>query len=52
MIGPTMRMGYAALLIVYVIVWMIDSTRWFSDEGVLTVETARRLVEHVELGKD
>lgn len=37
------RVTYAALLIVYVGVWMLDGAKWFSDAGVMRAETARLL---------
>ncbi len=37
------RVTYAALLIVYVGVWMLDGTKWFSDAGVLQAATAQVL---------
>lgn len=39
------RVSYAALLIVYVGVWMLDGTKWFSDAGVMRAETAGLLME-------
>lgn len=38
-----MRLAYAALLILYVVIWMLDGSRWFSDSGVMTSVTAQRL---------
>lgn len=39
------RVTYAALLIVYVGVWMLDGSKWFSDAGVMRAETARVLAD-------
>lgn len=39
------RVTYAAILIVYVGVWMLDGSKWFSDAGVMRAETARALVD-------
>ncbi|WP_068142082.1 HTTM domain-containing protein [Roseimaritima ulvae] len=38
-----LRVAYAALLLIYVSVWSLDAVRWFSDVGVLHVDTARTL---------
>jgi hypothetical protein len=42
-----LRMTFAALLIVYAAVWLAEGPRWFSDEGVLSIETARALQTEV-----
>lgn len=39
-----LRISYAVLLIVYTLIWMRDGAVWFSDQGVLSVETARELL--------
>lgn len=43
MTASILRVGYAALLMIYVSVWMIDCTQWFSDEGVVSAVAARQL---------
>lgn len=42
-IVPVLRIGFALLLLVYLAIWLADSGLWFSDQGVLTSETANRL---------
>ena len=37
------RIAYAVLFIVYVGVWMIDGTRWFSDDGVISTSVVHDL---------
>ncbi len=37
------RIGYACLLIINVLVWMIDGPLWFASSGVLSSDVARRL---------
>jgi len=37
------RITFAVLLCVYVTVWMLDGTYWFSDAGVLQTQTARAM---------
>ncbi len=37
------RIGYGVLLLVYVAVWLGDSSRWFSDSGMLSAATAASL---------
>lgn len=43
LMGSVLRIAYAALLIVYVAIWMIDGSRWFSDEGVVSAESVQRM---------
>ncbi|MCA9133814.1 MAG: HTTM domain-containing protein [Planctomycetales bacterium] len=38
-----LRIPYAILLMIYVIIWMLDAERWFTDSGVLRAETADRI---------
>lgn len=38
-----LRISYAFLLVIYTLVWMADGATWFSDQGVMSVETARAL---------
>ncbi|MGN6544993.1 MAG: HTTM domain-containing protein [Aureliella sp.] len=40
---PLLRIAYAALLIVYTLVWLRDGEVWFGDAGVLSQETAQEL---------
>lgn len=40
-----MRISYAAVLLVYATVWLVDGARWFSDRGVMTADTARELLD-------
>ncbi len=42
-IASVLRIGYATLLIINVCVWMLDGNRWFSDAGVLKVDTVQHL---------
>ena len=41
--ASVLRIAYATLLLVYVAVWSLDGSRWFSNEGVLSVDTAQRM---------
>ncbi len=41
-----MRIAYGTLLLVYVAVWGLDASLWFTDEGVLRTETARQLGDY------
>lgn len=38
-----MRLALGALLLIYVSVWLLDASLWFTDTGVLRAETARRM---------
>jgi hypothetical protein len=38
-----MRIALGGLLLLYVSVWWLDASMWFTDAGVLRVETARHL---------
>lgn len=42
------RICYALLLIVYVGVWMLDGSHWFSDAGVLSRTGARAVLESTQ----
>jgi hypothetical protein len=37
------RIGYGILLLINVSIWLADSSRWFSDDGMLTAATAAHL---------
>lgn len=39
-----LRILYALLLTVYVSVWMLEGKQWFSDEGVMSVDSARAVL--------
>ena len=41
----TVRIGYAALLLINVLCWWPDLDRWFSDEGVMTLANSRRIID-------
>ncbi|MFO0922797.1 MAG: HTTM domain-containing protein [Pirellulales bacterium] len=41
--AAVVRIGYAILLIIHVLVWLPDAGFWFSNEGVLQTETAQEL---------
>ncbi|MEZ6136482.1 MAG: HTTM domain-containing protein [Pirellulaceae bacterium] len=40
------RIAYALLLLVLVIVWCLDATVWFSDHGVLRASSAEEISQH------
>ncbi len=40
-----MRIGFAAVVIVNVLILMPDSERWFAEQGVLSVETAKTVLD-------
>lgn len=39
------RIVYGTLLVIYVSIWLADGQRWFSDSGVMSAETARRVLD-------
>ncbi len=41
-IVPILRIGFAILLIINAVVWMLDGEAWFSDEGILDQESAQK----------
>lgn len=41
--ASVLRVAYASLLVIYTIVWMLDASRWFSNDGVLSVDAAQQL---------
>ena len=43
--ASVLRIAYSTLLIIYVCVWMLDGTRWFSDDGLLNANTVERMYE-------
>lgn len=43
------RIAYSALVLIYTLVWMQDAERWFSDEGVMSSETARAILDGEQL---
>lgn len=42
-LAPAFRIAYAVLVVIYVMTLIPDAARWFSDEGVLSVATAREM---------
>ncbi len=42
-VASRLRIGFAILLIIYFAALVPDAARWFSDEGVLSAETSRRM---------
>ncbi len=44
--AAVLRIGFAALLLVYVSLLAVDSSKWFSDEGVLKADTAQYLYQY------
>ncbi len=43
-IVPVLRIGYALLVLIHTSVVWIHADRWFSDTGVMRVETARQII--------
>lgn len=39
----SMRVAFGALLLIYISVWLLDASLWFTDAGVLRAETVRRM---------
>jgi Vitamin K-dependent gamma-carboxylase len=42
-LAPLIRVAYAALLVVYTLVLIPDAARWFSDHGILSIDSARKM---------
>jgi hypothetical protein len=42
-IVPLLRIGFACLVIINTLVWMLDAELWFTDAGVLSSATAQHL---------
>lgn len=38
-----MRIVYGTLLLVFVAVWILDASRWFTDQGILRSQTAQEI---------
>ena len=44
-----LRVTNATLLIVYSLVWLQDATKWFSDAGVMSIDTAQAILDGPQL---
>ncbi len=42
---PFVRIGFALILIVHILVWFPDAERWFTDDGILTLAEAHQMVD-------
>lgn len=43
-----LRICYSSLAIVYTVVFMLDGPRWFSDEGVISADSARGVLDSTQ----